>query len=186
MKTDVRARYTRRVIIDAFVDLWQQKPLAKITVREICEKAQINRSTFYKHYQDCYDLRDRLEEETLDNLEQVFAAIPTAGLQPVLTSVLQFMQSNREILAMQADPAEVSTFTQRMIERCFRRMGDWLPEGPNEADGARGMYHAFLFGGAGAVVEYWVRHGMDKPPEQVAQVIRALCVNASAKGARKE
>lgn len=52
MKTDARIRYTRQTIQQVFIDLLKQKPLGKITVKEICEKAQINRSTFYKHYED--------------------------------------------------------------------------------------------------------------------------------------
>ncbi|EKC69722.1 TetR family HTH transcriptional regulator [human gut metagenome] len=39
------------------------KPLEKITVKELCESARINKSTFYAHYKDIYDLSDAMEEE---------------------------------------------------------------------------------------------------------------------------
>ena len=47
MKTDPRVRYTRMIIQTAFLEFLQQKPVNKITVREVCDKAEINRSTFY-------------------------------------------------------------------------------------------------------------------------------------------
>ena len=53
MKTDARVRYTVHMIQNIFLELLKEKPIAKITVKEICERAEINRSTFYKHYQMC-------------------------------------------------------------------------------------------------------------------------------------
>ena len=48
MQTDLRTRYTRQVIDDAFLHLLCQKPVERITVKEVCALAQINRSTFYR------------------------------------------------------------------------------------------------------------------------------------------
>lgn len=53
---DLRVEKTRRSIINGFLELRARKPLEKIRVRELCEKAQINKSTFYDHYRDVYDL----------------------------------------------------------------------------------------------------------------------------------
>ena len=50
-----------------------KKPLEKITIKELCEKAQINKSTFYSHYKDIYDLSDQLET---DVVASVIEAIP--------------------------------------------------------------------------------------------------------------
>ena len=49
MKNDLRVRYTQKVIQEAFWKILKEKPLAKITVKEICDLAEINRGTFYKH-----------------------------------------------------------------------------------------------------------------------------------------
>ena len=47
---DLRIEKTRQSIVNAFIALRSRKPLEKITVKELCEKAQINKSTFYFHY----------------------------------------------------------------------------------------------------------------------------------------
>lgn len=47
-------------ISSAFLDLVTEKPFHNITVRNIVERAHVNRSTFYAHYLDIYDLRDQL------------------------------------------------------------------------------------------------------------------------------
>ena len=71
MKNDPRTRYTRKVIQDAFLEILKEKPVSRITVKEVCDKAEINRGTFYRHYQDCYDLLDKIEEEGLKEFEKM-------------------------------------------------------------------------------------------------------------------
>lgn len=60
---DKRIQKTKYAIRKAFMELLQKKPLEKITVKELCELAYINKSTFYSHYEDIYALSDALEYE---------------------------------------------------------------------------------------------------------------------------
>lgn len=70
---DLRAQRTRRSIINAFIELRAARPLEKITVKELSEKALINKATFYQHFNDIYELSETLEEEAI---ESVFQNIP--------------------------------------------------------------------------------------------------------------
>ena len=70
---DQRVRLTKSMIKSAFLDLLSKKNVRHITVRELCEKAQINRATFYAHYMDIYDLKQQLENELLSSFSEVFA-----------------------------------------------------------------------------------------------------------------
>ena len=72
MKTDARVRYTRKVLRDALFDSLKTKSINQVTVKEVCEKAELNRATFYKHYRDCYDLIEQLQKEQLDEFEKIF------------------------------------------------------------------------------------------------------------------
>lgn len=65
---DLRIEKTEKGIKNAFIELRSRKPLEKITVRELCESARINKSTFYSHYRDIYDLSDTLEEEVVASI----------------------------------------------------------------------------------------------------------------------
>ena len=65
MAEDLRIVKTKRAIRDAFMEIRVKQPLNKVRVRDICEKALINKSTFYHHYTDVYDLSDKLENEVL-------------------------------------------------------------------------------------------------------------------------
>lgn len=58
-----KTAYTKRIIRESLYELMQEKPLDKITVTQICEKADINRSTFYTYYTDIYDLHQKIIKE---------------------------------------------------------------------------------------------------------------------------
>ena len=59
---------SKKSIFDAFVNLRSKKELRKITVKELCEKALINKSTFYTYYEDMFDLSDKIESEIVDGI----------------------------------------------------------------------------------------------------------------------
>ncbi len=65
-KSDARVRYTRRVLKESFLQLLREKPVNRITVKELCELAEVNRATFYTHYSDCFALLESIEQELID------------------------------------------------------------------------------------------------------------------------
>lgn len=65
---DLRTERTRNSIKHAFFELRKQKPLEKISVKELAELAYINKATFYTHYRDIFDLADQLENEFFDSI----------------------------------------------------------------------------------------------------------------------
>ena len=58
---DLRIQKTRQNIFQAFIELREKYPLEKITVKELTERAQISKQTFYLHYRDMYDLSERID-----------------------------------------------------------------------------------------------------------------------------
>lgn len=64
-KTDPRILRTRKLIMDAFIDLSGKKEFKDITVKDITEEALINRATFYYHFVDKYDLLETVLSEVL-------------------------------------------------------------------------------------------------------------------------
>lgn len=65
---DLRVEKTEKAIRNAFLELRSKRALEKITVKELCQLACINKSTFYAHYRDVYDLSDTLETETVASI----------------------------------------------------------------------------------------------------------------------
>ena len=62
---DLRIQKTKNSIFSAFIELRAAKPLEKITIRELTQKANISKQTFYLHFKDIYDLSEYLENDAI-------------------------------------------------------------------------------------------------------------------------
>ncbi len=176
MKCDPRVRYTQMIIKKAFLELLQQKPMSKITVREICDRAEINRSTFYKHYLDCYDLLDKLKEEALAQLDELILDMEENGEMSVLLAVLQTLKDNADTFKLAASDAGREEFIRQAVLRGYRYLNLYISISPERQwdDGKKTICYAFLTGGIGSVIEHWMLCGCVDPPEQIASVILEL------------
>ncbi len=180
MQTDLRTRYTRQVITDAFLQLLRQKPVERITVKEVCTLAQINRSTFYRQYKDCFDLMEQLEQRGLDLLEELLQATQAQGTKATMTAVLCALRDNDSLFGIMARQNQDERFLYAMVGRCFRYMNTRQENMAPAADETQqNMRNAFLAAGVGGVIQYWLRSGMQTEPGQAAAVITALCDGAA-------
>lgn len=72
MKSDLRVVKTRQLIREALLDLMSERELSRITISELCARAQINRKTFYRHYREPGDVVTEIENDILAEFAEVF------------------------------------------------------------------------------------------------------------------
>ena len=70
---DLRVLKTKKNIREAFLELRKNLSLEEIKVNALCEKAMVNKTTFYNHYQDIYELSEELENEVVENFLNNFS-----------------------------------------------------------------------------------------------------------------
>ncbi|MDR1630452.1 MAG: TetR/AcrR family transcriptional regulator [Oscillospiraceae bacterium] len=87
---DRRIKRTRKSIFDALVELMLEKDIGNITVRELCERADVNKSTFYLHFMDIYDCRDSWSNELL---EDIFSRISLITYDDILNNPEQCLNA---------------------------------------------------------------------------------------------
>lgn len=174
MKTDARVRYTRARIRDAFLQCLKEKPVNRITVKEVCERAEINRATFYAHYTDVYDLLEKLEEETLDGLRRFIAnrSDKDSDLLPAILKGMAGPQSDSAVLASpNGDPGFAGKLTELFHQEFICRMSSQLPTASRET---REQVYRFLAGGCSNLISGWVKGGMTIPAEEMGETLRRL------------
>ena len=81
---DLRTKKTLRALREAFFELRRELSLERITVRALCERAEVGKGTFYLHYHSIYDLSDELQEQVvrqvIDDLAHPEAALSDTRL----------------------------------------------------------------------------------------------------------
>ena len=117
---DRRVRKTKRQLRQALMDLMSEKPSKSISVRELAERADINRGTFYIHYKDVSDLLQRLEDEMAERLILVCKkyAYSTGEVDafPYLTELYRFAQDNADLCLVLLGPNGDRAYTERIAE----------------------------------------------------------------------
>ena len=119
-KIDRRRRYTLSVIREAFFALLAEVGFAKMTVADICRRAEINRGTFYLHCEDKYALLDALIDEALA------AAPPLEGVESA--TLCQRPSADDDYCLLYSDSDSYARVAQRVIERGAEQMVPWVME----------------------------------------------------------
>lgn len=182
---DARVRYTCMIIEQSFLELLKQKSVSKITVTELCELAQINRATFYKHYLDVPDLMEKLENQLFDEIRSVFGA-EEVELKPFLLKMLHYTCREREkYMALGGANGDPNLMTKTFLV-CYESAYPIMQQNmPGMKESERQMLYHFLSQGAGGVLTWWIRDGMQQSPEVIAQFILGVC-SITAEGIQKQ
>ena len=100
---------TKQKIQDAFITLYRERDITKISVRDVCEVASINRSTFYVYYDDIFDLQEAIETELMSQISE--------RISPILMDPEHPFDVNRLIETMLRYSHEQDDLPQLIIRR---------------------------------------------------------------------
>lgn len=178
-RLDRRTRRTREALYAALATLLRDRPLSSVTVTELTRMADVNRSTFYAHFQDVYDMFDAMRAEfrmTLANVASEQAGdLMTSGARGFLRSVYEYFRDNREVFALVFGQGSNEAFfgdAVAVVRSCC--LDAWSEQaGRGDADtgerkrileyriefaarGAVGMARAWIEGGCAEDVEWMV------------------------------
>ena len=116
MKTDARVKYTKMVLKKALLELMQRKPINKITVKEVCERAELNRATFYAHYSDCFDLLENIEEDLFGQFERSMQDyVQSFDIARLVDGLYRIVQENEEVCRVLLFGRRSTELIHRMI-----------------------------------------------------------------------
>lgn len=181
-RRDHRVRVTKMLIRRAFTDLLRQKPLQSISVRELCSKAGINRSTFYAHYSDVYDLLNQIEEEMLAELRVALEPLlrPEAGnptLAQITNRIFLCLGQNADFCTAILGDYGDKSFTAKLIqmgrERCAQAYAQLFP---NATAKQIDFFYTFVSEGCIGLLRRWMEEGMVTGAEELATMAENIMV----------
>ncbi|WP_246608359.1 TetR/AcrR family transcriptional regulator [Paenibacillus agaridevorans] len=185
---DRRVLRTKRVLRDALTALMEEKGFEGITVKDLTERADINRGTFYIHYRDKYDLLEQSEAEIIGVIESMAAEGFQNVVQgkwsnqdngaidpsPFVCKLFVYLQENapfmRVILGAGGDPS----FQKRLREVIRQRALPILTSSGGEVLVPADYLTAYVSSAHLGVIQNWLDNGMDLPPEQMADILSKL------------
>ena len=115
-KTDARIRYTQSVLKQVLLSFLKEKPINRITVKEVCERAELNRATFYAHYSDCFALLESIEEELFGQFERSMQSyIRSFDIAGLVGGLYRIVQENEAVCRVLLFGRRSTELIHRMI-----------------------------------------------------------------------
>jgi AcrR family transcriptional regulator len=171
-KIDQRVRLTQNLLKHALVQLMKEQHISKISVRAICEVADINRSTFYVHYADPYDLLAKIEEEVRYNLngyleKQEFSNNKPISVQ-ILTRILEYVKDNAALFK-----ALLSENCDFAFQKDIMELAQIVSSQNNQSlDNNTAEYiKIFSITGCISIVQKWLQDGVLESPVQMSEFV---------------
>jgi AcrR family transcriptional regulator len=176
---DLRVRRTRKLLQRALLEAASEKGFAHVTVSDIAERAMVNRATFYRHYEDKYDLLAHYIRELSELIESDEgktssdnSLAQSPDMPPGLVNLLRHIQANadfyRVMLGSQGDPSFCAQSFRNYIEQGFRRK---LSSQPAQSDPSRppiDLTVSYILGAGVSAIVWWLENDRPCLPEQMA------------------
>lgn len=173
-RNDQRTRLTRMLIRQAFTGLLREKPVQSISVKELCDRADLNRGTFYAHYTDIYDLLHQIEDEMMQDFQVALKPLldsPAADLTPlkITTGIFKCLKENADLCAVTLGKYGDKDFATRLLtigrERCLESYSKYFVNAtPKQIE----YYYSFVSAGCIGLLEKWLADGMAASAEEIA------------------
>ena len=180
-KTDRRVKYTKLALRQSLMELLEKKNINKITVKEICERADINRGTFYSHYKDAYDLMNQIEDELRTEVEQTIAKHQTQAMFTLdfIHEIIESIYVNRDLCKVLLGENGDIAFIKKIIYIAHDRFIEQCKEIYDEkSDEYYEYYYEFVVNGCIGIIRRWVNNGFSESPDFISNLILYLAANA--------
>ena len=181
-KVDRRVIKTRRQLKKGLAALMKEKSVNQITVKELVEEVDINRSTFYLHFKDIQDLFREIEESMEAQIKRAIEEHPiVSGNENAfyfIEDMFRVLDEEREISKALIGPNGDMGFIHR-IEQIIKENSRGTLEKmfPGKKEDLK-YFYAFCLSGCLGLVKVWLNEGEEKSPEEMAQMTFNMIANA--------
>ena len=176
---DLRVRRTHKLLWEALMTELAQRSFEEITVKEICERAMVHRSTFYKHYEDKYALLEQGMRQMYDTLVAEVAHVPPSAFSvdhppPYFIRVFEHVAEHQQFYKLMLCGEGIGRF-QKLVkdyiaEQALAKVRELSPANQHVAF-PPAMQVQFFAGAFLSLLAWWLENDMPLSPHQMAQYL---------------
>ena len=179
------AKRSRRLIREAFLQLFQEKKLSKITVKDIVDRADVNRSTFYAHYPDVRGVMEEIENEIIGEMFETLEVLEYGSFfknpTPLLLKVSRYLEDDQDFYRVlwSGDGADNFVFKLQDLFTDSMEKDESIPENVRESQQFR-LRITYFAGGIANMYRQWFRGTLDCSLNDIATEVGTMIAQSSA------
>jgi AcrR family transcriptional regulator len=170
-----KIRYTKMVLRDSLMELMKSRSILSISIKDICELADISRSTFYAHYKDQYDLLKQIEDETLAYFEDMLNRYKDKQTKKetyqMVEEMLTYIVNNGNTIQVLLNENGDIDFQKKLLYHFIMHNQITKYFSENQNDMAKIYNSAFLVHGSIGLIQHWLKNKMAMPVPQLAKML---------------
>lgn len=179
---DLRVQRTKKALITTFSDLLETKSFDNITIQDLCEKANVRRSTFYRHFNDKYDLLNHIVGTLIEyfrtlHLPEIDPKDPRQFFNKFMKDILLFISYNKAMVKSVISIniySEVYQILYNQIYAVVKRQIEFDKQiGQFYID--EFIYGEFLAGGILSVILNWIQYGQQSIDDVSSDIVTMIC-----------
>ena len=167
-----RVRITKKLLADSLIHLLGEKNIHKISVREICDDAGINRTTFYKHYKDQYDLLGEIENNVLILINQNLSI--NSPESDDLLKLLVFIEENINLFKILLSNRIGSNFLEKLLSFTTIQQLIYAQISSEHNEQELSYISDFIIYGGKSIIERWIYQENRESPAEIKKLIDVL------------
>lgn len=179
-KDNRRVRYTKMVLKESFINLLEKKDISQISIKEICEDADINRATFYAHYSDQYDLLRKIENELIDNvnahLDKIDEISNDMSAVLIAEKIFEYIKENAKLCKLLLSERGDFSFQKQIMMLVYDKIITELTDNHRITKEDAEYVYSFTITGCVGIVQKWLDDDMKKSPRFMAEMVIKLTV----------
>jgi AcrR family transcriptional regulator len=158
------------------MELMKAKSILSVSVKDICDLADISRSTFYDHYKDQYDLLKQIEDETLAYFENILNSYKDKQTKKETTQMVEemltYIANNGDTIQVLLSEYGDLGFQKKLLYHFImhNQVIKYFPE-KQQDDDAKPYYSVFVVHGAIGLIQHWLKNNMSMPVPQLAKMM---------------
>lgn len=179
-KVDRRVRKTKSQLRAGLARLMQEKGIGEITVKELVNEVDINRSTFYLHYSDIPALLREIEDDMMEEMERAVREHPIKedSTSRFIEDIFRVLNENREISRALIGPHGDLGFVRRIEKLLEENSSEFLAQLFPERVQDMKYFYSYCLNGCLGFVKTWLEDGEAKPPEYAADLTFRMVVSS--------
>lgn len=175
-RTDTRVQFTKSALKSALLRILKTKPIAKVTIKELCEEAGLNRGTFYLHYLEPNDILREIEDDFMsENLTHFSPYMEKQHDMLLLSDLFTCMVQNKELCLILMGHNGAPQFMERIKRKVWPTLlADWQKEFPQSDLRDLELVYEFVFPGATQMILRWLKDDSGLSTEEIARRLDRL------------
>lgn len=178
MSENRKVKLTHQILKNTLIEMLQTKHISEISITKLCEKADLNRSTFYAHFQNPVDILYEIELETYQQIElyirSEISKYVSFDINIIFSQFLKYIKNHKEVFMVLLGENSNQAFKKKFMDLIYQTSKISYDQNQFHSKTETEYIHLYNVIGSAAVIVYWLKQDEPVSEDIVSKLLAGL------------